>query len=57
MSTLLLLTNALQASTEVLPSAVSLDCAMLGYGIGTGPPGVGVLQTSGNAIVVPLLLW
>jgi hypothetical protein len=38
-----------------VPFAVSDDFAMLGYGIGTGPAGEGVLQTSGNAIVVPLL--
>src|SRR5262245_6820738 len=41
--------------TVVEPSAVSVDCATLGYGIGTGPPGVGVLQTSGKIVVIPLL--
>ena len=31
--------------------------AVLGYGIGTGPPGVGVLQTSGIvAIDMPIVL-
>jgi fucose permease len=41
--------------TFFVPAAVSDDFAMFGYGIGIGPPGLGVLQTSGNAIVVPLL--
>src|SRR4051812_13267738 len=42
--------------TLVVPLAVSDDLAMLGYGIGIGPPGDGVLQTSGKAVVMPLLL-
>ena len=42
--------------TFVVPLAVSDDLAMFGYGIGIGPAGDGVLHTSGNAIVVPLLL-
>src|SRR5262249_16248908 len=41
--------------TDELPWAVSEDLAIFGYGIGTGPPGVGVLQTSGNAVVMPPL--
>jgi hypothetical protein len=41
--------------TLVVPLAVSEDFAMFGYGIGIGPAGDGVLHTSGNAIVVPLL--
>ena len=41
--------------TFVVPFAVSDDFAMFGYGIGIGPAGEGVLQTSGKAIVVPLL--
>ncbi len=35
------------ALTVVVPLASVADCEMFGYGIGTGPPGVGVLQTSG----------
>src|SRR6185503_1602204 len=39
------------------PLAVSDDLAMLGYGIGIGGAGgAGVLHTSGNAVVIPLLL-
>ena len=34
--------------TVVVPSESELDCATFGYGIGTGPPGVGVLHTSGT---------
>ena len=46
------------ALTVEAPLTVSEDCAMFGYGIGIGPPGVGVLQTSGKAIVTPpLSLW
>src|SRR5690606_23071677 len=41
--------------TFFVPCAVSLDIATFGYGIGIGPAGDGVLQTSGNAIDVPLL--
>src|SRR5690606_40922074 len=41
--------------TFFVPFAVSDERAMLGYGIGIGPAGLGVLQTSGNAMVVPLL--
>ena len=41
--------------TEELPCAVSEDCAMLGYGIGIGPAGEGVLHTSGKAVATPLL--
>src|SRR5437868_791979 len=38
------------------PWAVSADLAMLGYGTGTnGAGGAGVLQTSGKAILTPLL--
>src|ERR1043166_550360 len=44
--------------TFLLPFAVSEDMAMFGYGIGTGPAGDGVLQTSGKACVTPpLSLW
>jgi hypothetical protein len=33
-----------------------IEFAMLGYGTGTGPPGLGVLQTSGMvAVVIPVL--
>src|SRR5262245_54386927 len=47
------------AFTVVVPFARFADRAMLGYGIGTGPPGDGVLHTSGMvAIEMPLLpLW
>src|SRR2546429_1822796 len=41
--------------TEVGPEEVSDDCPMLGYGIGTGPAGVGVLQTSGKIGLIPPL--
>src|SRR5437660_24952 len=41
--------------TEVGPEEVSDDCPMLGYGIGTGPAGVGVLQTSGKVGLIPPL--
>src|SRR5262245_44916297 len=41
--------------TFVVPLAVSDDLAMFGYGMGIGPPGDGVLHTSGNAVVMPLL--
>ena len=34
--------------TLIVPLAVSDDFAMFGYGIGIGPPGAGVLQTSGT---------
>src|SRR5262245_40753399 len=38
------------------PSDVSDDMATFGYGIGIGGPGgAGVLQTSGNAVDIPLL--
>src|SRR6185312_2558232 len=43
------------AFTLVAPFAVSEDFAAFGYGMGTGPPGVGVLQTSGKITVVPPL--
>src|SRR5690606_33281085 len=43
------------AFTFFVPFAVSDDIATFGYGIGTGPAGDGVLQTSGNASVTPLL--
>ena len=39
--------------TVSAPSAMSLSIAMFGYGIGIGPPGLGVLQTSGGAHVRP----
>src|SRR5262249_39234906 len=47
------------ASPVLLPLARSLDLAMFGYGSGTGPPGDGVLQTSGIVAVdmPPLPLW
>src|SRR5208282_2534947 len=48
------------AVTVVLPFARSLDIETItGYGIGTGPPGLGVLQTSGTVLLaIPLLpLW
>src|SRR5262249_50981738 len=41
--------------TLLVPLAVSEDFAMFGYGIGIGPAGLGVLHTSGKAIVIPLL--
>src|SRR5688572_27502933 len=41
--------------TFVVPLAVSEDLAIFGYGIGTGPPGVGVLHTSGKHGVTPPL--
>lgn len=41
--------------TEVGPELVSADLPILGYGMGTGPAGVGVLQTSGKIGLVPLL--
>src|SRR5258708_175948 len=42
--------------TVLAPFAVSEDFAMFGYGIGMGGAGgAGVLQTSGNAEVIPLL--
>ena len=43
------------AVTVWAPFAVSLDWAIFGYGMGIGPPGDGVLHTSGNAVVMPLL--
>src|SRR5688500_13142447 len=44
--------------THVGPALVSDDLPTFGYGIGIGPPGVGVLQTSGNTgLMPPLLLW
>src|SRR5919106_514675 len=44
------------AFTFFVPFAVSPDLAMFGYGMGTnGAGGAGVLQTSGNAIVTPLV--
>jgi hypothetical protein len=42
--------------TFLLPLEVSLDCEMFGYGIGIGPAGDGVLQTSGKAVATPELL-
>src|SRR5687768_2218332 len=47
------------AFTVVVPFESVIDWEMFGYGIGTGPPGDGVLQTSGIvAIEMPLLpLW
>lgn len=47
------------ALTVVVPFIKSEDMAIFGYGIGTGPPGEGVLHTSGIvAVVIPLLpLW
>jgi hypothetical protein len=41
--------------TVLEPLAVSLDWAMLGYGMGIGPAGVGVLHTSGKDMVIPVL--
>jgi hypothetical protein len=42
--------------TVEAPCAVSDDLAMLGYGMGMGGAGgAGVLHTSGNALVMPLL--
>jgi hypothetical protein len=37
------------------PMAVSADFPVLGYGRGMGPPGVGVLHTSGKTIFIPPL--
>src|ERR1051326_887850 len=43
------------ALTVVVPLSRLSDIAMFGYGIGTGPPGLGVLQTSGMvAAAIPL---
>lgn len=40
------------------PLLVSEGLPMLRSGIGAGPPGVGVLYTSGNTMLTPLLpLW
>ena len=40
------------------PLTVSAERAEFGYGIGTGPVGVGVRHTSGNTTLVPPLpLW
>ena len=41
--------------TFLLPLSVSDDMAMLGYGMGIGPAGDGVLQTSGKAMATPSL--
>src|SRR6267378_3716181 len=41
--------------TVSAPAAVSLDLAIFGYGIGIGPAGLGVLQTSGKDGDTPLL--
>src|SRR5689334_19880860 len=44
--------------TEVGPEEVLEDIPMFGYGIGTGPAGVGVLHTSGKiGLWPPLPLW
>src|SRR4051812_46424354 len=45
--------------TVSVPLARSLDIATLGYGIGAGPPGAGVLHTLGSvAVETPsLFLW
>jgi len=45
--------------TVVVPLLRSLDMErMMGYGMGTGPPGLGVLQTSGAVLLAnPLLPW
>ena len=38
--------------TVVVPLSKSLDIEMMtGYGIGTGPPGLGVLHTSGGVFL------
>ena len=37
------------------PPVASAERPTLGYGIGTGPPGVGVLQTSGRTTLCPPL--
>jgi hypothetical protein len=40
------------ALTVFVPFARSLDIEMMtGYGMGTGPPGLGVLQTSGGVFL------
>src|SRR5262245_32455935 len=44
------------ALSVVDASDVSEDWAMLGYRNGTGPPGEGVLHTSGNVALMPTLL-
>src|SRR5438045_2860238 len=45
------------ALTVVVPFARSLDWeTMTGYGIGTGPPGLGVLHTSGAVLLARWLL-
>src|SRR5438093_12548711 len=41
--------------TFVGPSDVSDAWPMFGYGMGTGPAGDGVLQTSGKAVLIPPL--
>src|SRR4051812_32479489 len=43
--------------TFLLVLSASDDIATFGYGIGTGPAGVGVLHTSGNAMETPPLAW
>src|SRR5688572_11189544 len=40
--------------TVELPCDVSLLMAMLGYGMGIGPAGEGVLHTSGKPMTIPL---
>src|SRR5262249_23681829 len=38
---------------EAVPPSIWVSMAMFGYGIGTGPPGVGVLHTSGKIMHWP----
>src|SRR5215471_4835966 len=49
----LIMTGLPSAFTVVAVCAASDDLAMFGYGIGTGPPGVGVLHTSGKTGATP----
>src|SRR5882724_6233092 len=49
----LIMTGFPSAFTVVAVCAASDDLATFGYGIGTGPPGVGVLHTSGKTGETP----
>src|SRR5207249_4094548 len=43
--------------TVVLPSLVFAERAIFGYGVGMGPPGLGVLQISSCVLAMPTLPW
>jgi hypothetical protein len=48
------ITTGLPPAFTLLAVSDALEsCAMFGYGIGTGPPGDGVWQTSGKAKQMP----